>query len=96
VTGVGILGAEPPDVGGLANQLGRSEHATASKRQQRRRQATHPWRQVGLELVDLGVQLPHPRDQLAGEVDHDLIAVAVVVAEQRLDGGQVGGWGARQ
>ena len=41
VARVGVLGAEPPHVGGLANQLGRSEHPTASKRQQRRRVATN-------------------------------------------------------
>jgi hypothetical protein len=96
VPGVGVLGAEPPHVGGLTDQLGGGEHATASKRQQRRRQATHPWHQVGLELVDLGVELPHPCGELAGELGHDLVAIAIEAVEERLDRGQVGGWGARQ
>jgi hypothetical protein len=60
VAGVGILGVEPPDVGGLAHELGRGEHPTAAKRQQRRRQATDPRHQVGFELVDL-VELPRFR-----------------------------------
>jgi hypothetical protein len=59
--------------------------SVASKRQQRRGTATHPWHQVLLELVDLGVQFPHPCDQLAGELGNDLVAVAVQAAKKRLD-----------
>ena len=72
MAGVGVLGTEAGDVGGLAEDLRRTEHAEAGDGEQRRRQPLDPASDLG--LGDGGGELLAAPEQPAGQLGHHAVA----------------------